>query len=180
MRDDLLDALTLEEEETRFYAAIGKAVTQWQAVETGLSSIFCALVGPPGNSGLANVAFYSVDNFRAKLTMTDNVVLTRFSFLPNRIIGWTKLTERIRKRSSRRNLLAHYTMEVENYRKAGHRCRLRPSPNSLLPDFKTDYDPRTYSMCNIIAIGNSFDTLGADLMAFWEKIRPTMPHGALP
>lgn len=172
--------LTLEDEEVRFYAAIGKSVTQWQAVETGLSNIFCALVGPPGNSGLANIAFYSIDNFRSKLTMTDNVVLTRFSFLPNRIAEWPTLTERIKKRSRKRNLLAHHSMEIEDYRKAGHRCRLRPSPNSLLPDMKTDYNPRTYSMCNIIAIGDSFDTLGADLMTFWEKIRTTRPHGALP
>jgi hypothetical protein len=172
--------LTLGEEEIRFYTALGKAVTQWQAVEAGLANIFCALVGPPGNSGLANVAFYSVENFRTKLAMTNNVVTIRFSFIPNRTSDWPQLAQRVRKRSSKRNLLAHYSMEIENYRKAGHRCRLRPYPNNLLPDLQTDYNPRTYSICNIIAIGNSFDTLGVDLMTFWGKICPTVPRVASP
>jgi hypothetical protein len=72
----------------RFYAAVGKTMMQGQAVEASLSNIFCALVGPPGNSGLANIAFYSVESFRTKLAMTNNIVTTRFSFIPDRIQAW--------------------------------------------------------------------------------------------
>ena len=118
----------------RFYAAVGKTMMQWQAVEASLSNIFCALVGPPGNSGLANIAFYSVESFRTKLAMTNNIVTTRFSFIPDRIQEWHGLHERTRKRNNRRNVFAHYGMEVDQKARVGYRYRLRPSPNSLLPD----------------------------------------------
>lgn len=163
---------TIEDEEILFYAAIGKALTQWQVVETGLANIFCALVGRAGDSGLANIAFYSVRDFRLKLTMTNNVVTTRFSLVaPKRTVEWSKLFDSADKRSQKRNFLAHYQLEIEKQRKIGKRCRLRPSPNSLLPDMKTDYDPTTYSTQDIVAFGHSFISLGTDLTAFWEAIR---------
>jgi hypothetical protein len=172
--------LTLEDEEIRFYAAIGKTMMQWQAVETSLSNIFCALVGPPGNSGLANIAFYSTESFRPKLNMTNNVVTARFSFIPDRISEWPSLANRTKKRSDRRNAFAHYGMEVDQKAKAGYRYRLRPSPNSLLPDITTGYNPSAYRLCDIIIIGNSFETLATDLTVFFEKIRPRVLPVASP
>jgi hypothetical protein len=166
--------LTLEEEEVRFYAAIGKALTQWQSIETGLANIFCAIVGRPGDSGLANIAFYSVENFRAKLAMTNNVATARFSFVPARNSEWCSLHKSAVARSKKRNFLAHYQLEIETHRNPGERCRLRPSPNNMLADDRSDYDPPTYSTQNIVEFGNSFDALGSQLMTFWEAIRPPL------
>ncbi len=165
--------LTLEEEEMRFYAAIGKALTQWQSIETGLANIFCALVGRSGDSGLANIAFYSVDNFRSKLAMTSKVATARFFFVPERKSEWCGLYKSAVARSKKRNFLAHYQLDIEKHRKPGDRCRLCPSPNKL-PGDQTDYDTATYSTQDIVAFGNTFDVLGSELITFWEAIRPPL------
>lgn len=53
-----LPAPTLQEEEQAFYAALGKAITQWQRVEESLALIFSTVVGDRSGVDLkANAAF---------------------------------------------------------------------------------------------------------------------------
>jgi hypothetical protein len=67
----------LEDEEQAFYAALGKAITQWQAVEESLAWIFMAVVteGIHGSS-VANAAFHAIISFKPKLDIIDSAMTT--------------------------------------------------------------------------------------------------------
>ena len=68
-------SLTLEEEELRFYAAIGKALAQWQQVESELARVYTRAIAHPHLGGLSNITFYSVFGFRDKRNITHNVLV---------------------------------------------------------------------------------------------------------
>jgi hypothetical protein len=53
-----------------FYAALGKAISAWATVETGILSILQACLRKADIKAVAAV-YYSVDNFRARAAMAD-------------------------------------------------------------------------------------------------------------
>jgi hypothetical protein len=78
------------------FQAIGEAITRWQQVESVLFDIFdncmtCRALGPPA------VAFTAVDNFRAKLAMTDAVVRLRLKGSDADLAKWEALRNRTAK-----------------------------------------------------------------------------------
>ena len=58
--------LKMELEEDVFYAALGKAVTQWAAVEHNLFDLYQALIKSK-NWTILSASYHVVSNFRTKL-----------------------------------------------------------------------------------------------------------------
>jgi hypothetical protein len=174
---------SLEEEEHLFYATLGKAVTQWQHVEEALAFIFCELVGPSQplqndeSSVNANAAFHAVLNFETKLGMTHSAFeWTRFDVpeppTHDEIADeWNTLHNRAQRRAKRRNELVHFMIIVDHTRKVGQRCYLRPNVSDFRALMKMCKAGHTIerNARMIEATGNSFQKLGDDLIAFWQK-----------
>lgn len=185
--------LTLEEEEREFYAALGKAITQWQAIEEWLAMIFASAVGKQSADVTANAALHAVINFNTKLAMTSTAIemlafLSTFERPPGTespmLMEWTTLRTRCEKRSGRRNELAHFAMERDDKRKPGYRYRLQPNIIDMRAWMKHGGKPPQRTLCSIIAQGNSFQKLGSDLMAFFLRwfpiVRASTPPAAAP
>src|SRR5271156_486350 len=105
-------ALTIQEEEQAFYAALGRALAQWQRVEENLAVTFSTVAGGSGLPDLAaNAAFYAVLNFNTKLTMTTAAIeMKSFLSLAERPSGpdpmlaaWTPIKKRAERRVKHRN-----------------------------------------------------------------------------
>ena len=60
--------MTHAEEVEAFYAALGRAITQWAHVEYGLKQVYHACLGDV-TFWMCSAVFYAVDNFRSKLQM---------------------------------------------------------------------------------------------------------------
>jgi hypothetical protein len=111
--------LTLEDEEQAFYAALGKAITQWQAVEESLAWIFMAVVTEGiHRSSVANAAFHAIISFQPKLDMIDSAMttvalLSPFERGPDADKSMFTLRNRAGKRADRRNDMAHFAMHMD-------------------------------------------------------------------
>src|SRR6266513_2014915 len=99
------------EEEDRFYAAIGRAITNWSSLETQLFEIAHLILG--GRRDLASIVFYRTPTIETRLTLTSDLV--EF-VLPDYGPGehpdsalktWRRLQGEIRTKLAIRNALAH-------------------------------------------------------------------------
>jgi len=122
------------------FALIGRAINRWSFVEEELSHLFMVCMGeviadPEGGmdygSAVHSTVFYAVENFRGKLTLID-AALAAYVNWPDvereRIKDdWSRLREKARKLSLRRNKLAHFTVLP------GYDLEDRTIPPQLLP-----------------------------------------------
>jgi hypothetical protein len=116
--------MTPSEEQLAFYHGIGVAVTQWAHVENALYQVLYTCFDNR-NHGELSTAFFSVENFRSKHQMADNVVSRKFRDSPN-LSDWRALHDRIRSASAVRNALAHYWVLVYPDEKPGRQYGLLP------------------------------------------------------
>jgi hypothetical protein len=83
---------TLAEEKLAFYAAIGEGITEWSHIEDRLYMILLRCMNAPDHRTVG-AAFYAMDAFRTKLSITDAVAPTtlgnrrRYKFTSQRGIG---------------------------------------------------------------------------------------------
>jgi hypothetical protein len=114
-------SISIEHEQGLAFSAIGQAITSWSQIEAQLCNVFAAALGQayaiPGKgfvmNGGCSDAFYAVDNFRAKLSMTDQVFRgqVRDIYCADMLLDcWTKAHNRARKMSGKHNHFAHWTM----------------------------------------------------------------------
>lgn len=110
----------------QMFALVGRAITAWSFAERDLAVIFsiCTGVtcGTPDGRGIrfidahaANAVFFSVENFRARLNLMDAAISTVATLGPDQwgtelSEKWSKLRNKARKLSMRRNRLAHWTV----------------------------------------------------------------------
>lgn len=167
---------TPEDEIRGFYAALGKAITQWQSVEEGLTVIFSAAIGGEAAGAAANAAFQAALNFNTKLAMVDSALatiafLSAFHRMPGEAspmyADWTPLKNRASRRADRRNEMAHFAMHLDETRKPGYRCYLAPNVINVNAMIRYAGKPPKRYTCNVIAQGNSFDKLAFDLQMFY-------------
>ena len=111
-------------------ALVGEAITQWSFVEQTLCNIFIVCVtscpvrppkmeGDPGlvtmiDSEVPTAIFYSTESFRGKLSLTNAALRTRVKengqWAEQIRADWSKLHDKVRKLSLKRNSLAHGTV----------------------------------------------------------------------
>ena len=158
--------LSPEEEETRFYAALGRTISQWQEVEAALSRIFCDLANPQAGS-IANVAFHTVLSFDSKLGMTHAAVGLGVNDVGR--AEWSPLHNRASRRNDRRNQLAHFMVAYDPTRKPGYRYHLRPNIFDARALLKWGDHPPVLNTCQLMASGASFSKLARDLGSFHRR-----------
>jgi hypothetical protein len=171
--------LALQEEERAFYAALGKALTQWQRIEENLAIIFASVAGSHGLPDMAaNAAFHAVLNFNTKLAMTDSALKMK-SFLSTlerapgasdpMIDQWDTLKKRAERRAKRRNELAHFGMAFDRAGAPGNRYTLQPSAIDMRAWMLSAGKPPTRYTRDLTDQGNSFESLGLDLSLFYLR-----------
>jgi len=105
-------------QETKFYAAIGQAITIWSSVEFRLSIIYSRLIGC--NSYAAMDSFYAMNAFSSKLKLVNaasNDGLPGGDETPGgeKLKEWRNLYNRLDRASDFRNKIAHYCV-VKDHR----------------------------------------------------------------
>ncbi len=112
------------EESVAFYHEIGLAITQWAHVEMALARV-TAYHFEPKHGGLSIDGFFSIENFRAKLSFANSILETSITD-GAQIVEWGKLHSRLEKSSKSRNELAHQRAIVYPDSKPGRRYALVP------------------------------------------------------
>lgn len=115
-------AMTLEEEKTEFYSALGEAMSSWSSVEVHLYLIFVGCLSPADHT-VAAAVYYATESFRTKLNLTDAAVQVVMKGEPE-LEEWNDLREWIRKKSTKRNALAHHDVLINTRRRGGRRYLL--------------------------------------------------------
>ena len=177
MADDVL----LEQEREKLYTALGRAITQWQGVEEGVSLLFSSLVVRESDqSAVANAAFHSILNFESKLGMIHSAINMHFFGWPlthgqepcEPLEEWRPLHNRAIRRAKRRNELAHFALTLDEKRKPGQRYYLSPNIINLRSWMLSAGKPPERDIKWIVVAGNCFEKLGNDLTFFCLKWFP--------
>jgi hypothetical protein len=92
-------------DEDAIYAAVGRALTTWGAVEDALGKVYCAAVNPR-NFNPPERAYWSIVSFEGRIKMTGKAVEERELGLPL-LKDWTPLSETLLSQNKIRNKLAH-------------------------------------------------------------------------
>ena len=128
----------LETEQMAMFAAIGKAIARWSAFELHLCEVFTHCMGPSYPIGDQNFyafdnqaaggAFYAVESFRGKLSLTDKALRSRLRHMQspdNLSAEWKAVFDKASKQSKFRNRLAHWNVLTFLSEKTG-RVRMVP------------------------------------------------------
>jgi hypothetical protein len=115
--------MTAAEESLYFYYYLGRAITAWANVERQLCYLITTCF-TKHNSNAAVMAFFSVDNFRSKLQMTDTLFTTKF-YGSAHVKKWEEIHSTIERLATVRNHLAHYHT-IGYLGKPGRRLALVP------------------------------------------------------
>ncbi len=119
--------VTPREEQAAFYFEVGLAITQWARVEYDLYELTSRCFDKRSSMDYPAFyeAFFSIDNFRAKLKFADTIIVQA---LKGKDVGadWPLLHSRIAKASKVRNRLAHYPVLHFQDNPAGRNIALTP------------------------------------------------------
>jgi hypothetical protein len=159
--------MTENEEQLAFYHQIGTAVTQWATVEFSLYDVVAACFGDR-ESLAVNVAFFSVENFRSKLQLVDNLVAIKFQNTPH-FSEWIRLHERTRAAADARNTLVHYWVLIYPHEKPGRRWCLLPRLGKLRrrpPKRQQKVPAGVLCVRDVSLLAQRFSSLGIALQRF--------------
>ena len=112
------------EETVAFKHELGCAIAQWGYVEGQLLRVALECVAIPDRTALA-ISYHSVENFRSKLTVCDNLVTHRFgksAIFPK----WRATKDRTAQLSAKRNKIAHGWHKLYINNAAGRRWAIVP------------------------------------------------------
>jgi hypothetical protein len=124
LKTRVVGVMDVNEEQLAFYEWVGRAITGWAHVEIGLAQVLIACFEGV-DAQAAAIAFYSVENFRSKLRVVDNVVSAKLSgVLPFK--DWPELVKRAESAATGRNTIAHHWLLVDLTAKPGRRFGLQP------------------------------------------------------
>ncbi len=97
--------MNIAEETVAFKHELGCAIAQWGYVEGQLLRVALECVDIPDRQALA-IGYHSVENFRSKLSMCDNLVKHRFGKSPG-FQRWRATRDRTDGLAKKRNTIAH-------------------------------------------------------------------------
>jgi hypothetical protein len=164
--------LTPNEEQLAFYHQIGMAVTQWASVEFALYEIMTACFGDKEQINL-NVTFFSIENFRSKLQLIDNLISVKYKTTPH-YAEWLKILTRIEAASKGRNTLVHYWVLIYLMESPGRRWCLVPRlPNLRKPPPKRQQKmpAGALSVRDVSLLAQRFGMLSIELSNFAQVLR---------
>lgn len=166
LRRKLFPNFPNEEQISRFFDVLGRAISVWQIVETALYEVFERAV-MPGAPGACGAAFHAIQTFNLKLRATDAAVRFRLSGKPVLLDEWESIKADADTKSQRRNQMVHFvTYIMTNERNDNDKIRLEP----MVYDFRfLDHKPRL-RMSEISQITDRFVVLSEKLRAFKSKL----------
>jgi hypothetical protein len=104
--------------EAEFRGEFARAFANWQAIEHELTYIFHFLVS--AKQGIVTIAVYqSVIGFKTRIAMIDAAAHAILPLEPKLLKKWIALREAVKRRSKRRNYLAHYDSMYAPDKKTG-------------------------------------------------------------
>ncbi len=154
------------EEQLRFYAALGWAVSQWASVEFWLKYIYSRVTR---GGGEAQASFDAVFNFNAHINMINAAVQMRFRDSEDVLGRWTSLRNRCKKRAGARNELAHFTV-VQTTPPLADGSSIFLQPDDWLSILKHDGEPPKLVTKQIMERGTSFAKLANELEKFFNSL----------
>lgn len=160
-----------EEEWRSFMSTFGSAIAAWQMVESSLTVLYLEAINPT-NRAAANAAFHTIAGFNNRLNMTNEAV--RLAFTDEQTIGkWDNIYSHCKKRTSKRNLIAHSIVCFDEIAEQPRRLFLvnglfdaRNRPLNLAAQ-----GARTYEK-ELVEIASSFGNLQGEIMGFWHSTFP--------
>jgi len=165
-RDEAFTAKPELNEYRDFYTLYGECMACWSRVEMSLFSIYILLLDA-SDYNVASSVFHSTIGFRTKLTMVNSIVNSSQLINSDDIELWKKLSDKLSKKSRRRNELAHNTVcygrdSVHKERKLfiTHIGKFKEGNRIYIHDLKQ--------------IRDLFEKLNADINIYWNKITPTV------
>ena len=164
--------MTPNEEQLCFYFQIGSAITQWAHIEFGLFDVVSAAFEDPKESPLAS-AFYSVENFRSKLQLVEQVVALKFRTTPH-FDDWIILHGKLESAAKARNKLAHYWVLIYPNDKPGLRMTLMPQLGNVRktpPKKKPKKPPGALHVKDIAQLSRRFSLLSNALHNYASRLR---------
>jgi hypothetical protein len=161
--------MNVNEEQLAFYEWVGRAITQWAAIEIALEDVVSACFGDSENVSTA-VAFYSIENFRSKLRVVDNLVTARFREHPA-FDDWPELLKRAESAAGGRNTIAHHWLLIDPAAKAGRRYGLQPFLSLKPAKKKQARPPGTLCVRDIAILQARFSLLSNALHNFAARLR---------
>ena len=147
-----------------FCHALGEAMFGWGKVESELYAIFAISLGASDYRPM-HAAWFAVDSFRARLDMVNRV--HNVAHLDGAAMEtWNKLVDRCRKKSARRNALAHGQLYYEhNALKESRKFFVAtPSPKGTI-------DRRDY-LYDVMQLKRAFLGLAQDLSIYYLGLSP--------
>jgi hypothetical protein len=126
--------MTIDEERSAFFAALGQALDSWSTVEVHLYLIFLGCVSPADHR-VAAAIYYATESFRTQLHITDAAIKVALEGQPE-LAEWKRLHDDVREKSGKRNELAHYEVLSNRKRREGKRFMLVDSVLNPLRETK--------------------------------------------
>lgn len=167
-------AMTAEQERAAFYYELGVAITQWAHVERTLCDIatFC-FARDPSNFSMEQYAdhydaFFAIENFRSKVEYTSAVFERRYG-TTDYSTDWKTLANKLGKRATMRNHLAHYP--VMNYVDTPPGRRICIAPRQIHLGKSPTYLAGALFLADIIGIRLRFRALDRQLESFLGRLR---------
>jgi len=151
------------EEYQGFCAAVGQAMLGWSRVETQVYFAYRINFKAYDHKS-ATAAWEAIDSFRGRLKMADYCIKTRS---PEWIEGWDKLKERCRKRSLKRNFIAHSETWYD--------CKAQSGKRFFISNLRLEgFDKMLYQR-ELNDLFVSFDKLANDMIVFFSDKYSSRP-----
>lgn len=116
--------MNIAEENVAFKHELGCAIAQWGHAERQLLRVALECVDIPDRQALA-IGYHSVENFRSKLAMCDNLVKHRFG-MSSGFLKWRATKDRTDKLAKKRNTIAHGWHKLYAHNTPGRRWAIVP------------------------------------------------------
>jgi hypothetical protein len=140
------EELTAGEEGVLFYYLVGLAISNWATVEASMLRFLLGGFKDQIHHSAIGVAFYALEGARAKREFTEAFVNRALLGHPRKA-EWTKLIERVKQATDKRNNLAHWQMQFYEKARPGRRYALEhPVQNKKRPKTKVPL-PRPGALC---------------------------------
>lgn len=151
-----------QEEYDLFYRTFGECFSVWSELESRLLCIYVFLLHSPEYNA-ASASFYSTTGFRAKLELVDAVVQESQDVSSADLGVWSKLYEKISKKSKSRNQIAHQTVFYGKVKDKQVKKMFVAHP-------RTPTEGAQLYLNELVQIRDSFLVVSDELFLFWQGL----------
>jgi hypothetical protein len=159
--------------------ALGRAVAEWQFIESGLSNLFYAVTGST-NEAVSAAVFHVPSGFSTRLQMVTAAM--KHAGVPHSWLArWEEIAKKIKKLSERRNVISHGITVFDMSRPEPDRFFLTTNINH--PEKREDvFDHQTGVAANdLLEMARMFLNAREELSAFsnyfFSEVRGGFPNG---